>query len=269
MKLICQFCHSEFQGRPHQKFCSVKCGAMNRSAEMRGPRLNESRSKGCEYCGKIFTVDDCQHNLAKFRARRFCCTRCSALACRPHGSDHPMWKSDLEEKQRTSRGPQQSWAYRVKTRDNWTCQQCGAQGGRLEAHHIDEFAKNKELRWDVENGITLCWECHKRLHAQERETRKNAVNSVKPCGNVRPTDNTEPSLSGNALEGVTTRNRAYGLWHGECGECGKLFYRQMFRVRGKAVVYCCNSCAATARMRQRYGSNCSHECRAPKGEEIV
>ncbi len=223
---------------------------------MRAPRLDEPRSKPCEHCGQTFGLEKCANNIAKFRTRRYCSTSCSAKANRPSGDQHPMWKPDLLEKQRTSRGPQAAWAKQVKKRDGWTCVSCKKQGGRLEAHHIDEFSKVVELRWDLENGITLCLDCHRDVHAGIRVVIKNAVNSVELCRPVRSTDNTEPSLSGNALEGVTTRERAYGTWEGNCGWCGNLFQRWQSQVRGKAVVYCCNSCAASARMQARlHGSN--------------
>lgn len=237
---------------------------------MRVARLDEPREKKCEHCGELFGLEKCANNIAKFRTRRFCSTSCSAQALRPSGADHPMWKPELIEKQRTSRGPQANWAKKVKQRDEWQCRSCGVKGGRLEAHHIDEFSKMVALRWDVENGITLCFDCHRDVHAGIRVVVKNAVNSVKLCGNIRPTDNTEPSLGGNALEGVTTRNRAYGTWEGPCGWCAKLMQRQHTQMRGKTAVYCCCSCAAKARMAaRRHGSNCSHEPRAPKGEDIV
>ena len=67
------------------------------------------------------------------------------------------------------------WRSKVFQRDNWICQTCWERGYRLAAHHIKSFSKilreNKittiweaqmcEELWDVNNGITLCRDCHK------------------------------------------------------------------------------------------------------------
>ena len=53
------------------------------------------------------------------------------------------------------------WRKLVFKRDNYTCQCCGdSTGGNLNAHHIENFATNPDIRLDVNNGITLCNNCH-------------------------------------------------------------------------------------------------------------
>ena len=70
------------------------------------------------------------------------------------------------------------WRNDVFTRDNWTCQDCGKKAKRIEAHHLKEFAKilrdykvktiedayDCEKLWDINNGRTLCLDCHELLH---------------------------------------------------------------------------------------------------------
>lgn len=56
------------------------------------------------------------------------------------------------------------WRKQVFERDKYTCQHCFEKGGQLNAHHIKEFAKYEKLRFRVDNGLTLCVECHKKVH---------------------------------------------------------------------------------------------------------
>ena len=55
------------------------------------------------------------------------------------------------------------WRKSVFERDGYQCRDCGT-GGRLQAHHIKEWAEYPELRFEVDNGLTLCDECHVRRH---------------------------------------------------------------------------------------------------------
>lgn len=56
------------------------------------------------------------------------------------------------------------WRTAVFKRDNFTCQICGQVGRSLNAHHIKPFAKYPNDRFDVNNGVTLCLQCHKNVH---------------------------------------------------------------------------------------------------------
>ena len=75
---------------------------------------------------------------------------------------NPNWKGGIIPEQNAMRQTHQyrNWRNDVYKRDNYTCQSCHKHGVRLEPHHIKPFAKFPELRFDVSNGITLCYECH-------------------------------------------------------------------------------------------------------------
>ena len=59
------------------------------------------------------------------------------------------------------------WREAVYQRDNFTCQACGQKGGELNAHHIKAYALYPDLRTSIENGVTLCKDCHKAVHRGE------------------------------------------------------------------------------------------------------
>lgn len=73
------------------------------------------------------------------------------------------------------------WKWAVYARDSNCCQVCGVRKSnkvRTEAHHIvtvDDIvcryeltsidkAKECQILWDITNGITLCYRCHKNVH---------------------------------------------------------------------------------------------------------
>ncbi len=78
---------------------------------------------------------------------------------------NPNWKGGL------SRGYQKGykndkkyiqWREAVFKRDNWTCQECGNSGLYIEPHHKQSWAGYPQLRYDINNGVTLCLKCHKK-----------------------------------------------------------------------------------------------------------
>lgn len=56
------------------------------------------------------------------------------------------------------------WRKECLARDNFTCQKTKVSGGYLEVHHINNFAEFPELRFDVNNGITLSKDAHRIFH---------------------------------------------------------------------------------------------------------
>jgi 5-methylcytosine-specific restriction endonuclease McrA len=72
--------------------------------------------------------------------------------------------TDEERALRRALRENKEWRIQVFQRDNFTCQCCGQRGKELHAHHIFNFADNPDLRLDINNGITLCKQCHYEFH---------------------------------------------------------------------------------------------------------
>ena len=84
------------------------------------------------------------------------------------------------------------WRSDVFTRDDFTCQKCGIRGGKLNAHHIKSFssilqyyeittleeALECEELWNINNGITFCKNCHKKI-GLHKGIKKNAKTNNK------------------------------------------------------------------------------------------
>lgn len=86
--------------------------------------------------------------------------------------EHPNWRGGVSFIYKTerqilmNRSKYKIWRELVFIRDNWTCQDCGLIGIYLNAHHIKTWNNYPELRFDVDNGLTLCKSCHLNLHKQ-------------------------------------------------------------------------------------------------------
>ena len=55
------------------------------------------------------------------------------------------------------------WRIKVLTRDNFTCKLCGYKPARI-AHHISSRNYYPNIKWDIENGLTVCDKCHQTYH---------------------------------------------------------------------------------------------------------
>lgn len=81
-----------------------------------------------------------------------------------------FWKGGVSKKNNSNRDiimtsiEYKLWRKACMERDNFTCQKTGISGGKLEVHHIHNFADYPLLRTSIENGVTLSQESHKQFH---------------------------------------------------------------------------------------------------------
>ena len=87
------------------------------------------------------------------------------------GDQNPNWNPNMDPEDRNvirKFDPKyREWKKLVKERDNWTCQITGIKcsyKNPISAHHIWSWADNRDLRYDIDNGITLNKYIHKLFH---------------------------------------------------------------------------------------------------------
>lgn len=88
------------------------------------------------------------------------------------GEKNHMWKGGITPK--TQKRNFRYWDFKsqVISRDNSTCTICYEFCMYPIVHHVEHSAENANLRYDVTNGKTLCYDCHMIIHNKVSYYRK-------------------------------------------------------------------------------------------------
>lgn len=88
------------------------------------------------------------------------------------GENSPVWikdRSKLAKRQERNDTTYKEWRKKVWLRDNFKCKIANPDCcGRIEAHHILSWSEYPDLRYEINNGITLCHAHHPRKRAEEK-----------------------------------------------------------------------------------------------------
>jgi len=92
--------------------------------------------------------------------------------------DKTVDKSEIRLTKEIKRRLDTEWSKAVKRRDK-RCQNplCTNRKSALEAHHIKK-RKHLPLRWDLSNGVTFCYKCHRFIihgHGKEAEQKRAVI----------------------------------------------------------------------------------------------
>lgn len=92
------------------------------------------------------------------------------------GNKCTFWKGGISEKNNLIRSSNEYkiWRVTIFERDKFVCQMpaCDHSERYIQAHHIKRFSDYPELRFDINNGITLCRNCHEKTKKREEEFEK-------------------------------------------------------------------------------------------------
>lgn len=137
----CKTCKKDFYVRPYGTiaivYCSMKC--VNDGKRKDGLKKGTRKRRICRTCKTIFYRPRSQEY---WRGKgKFC-----SVKCRSKGKKATVQALDV------------MWAKFIKLRAKEMCEYCGKVGG-LNAHHL--FSRsNRTIRWDEDNGISLCVSHH-------------------------------------------------------------------------------------------------------------
>ena len=175
---ICTYCQTKIELPPNRekrfKFCSKEC--QYRSMKNRIPWNKEKKGlhlsplsewkKGMTPWnkGEKFHCLDCGESVWRKSVR---CKKCFSKWKFQIRMNHPRWKEDRSTLKIGDRVLHDQlskwWAKDVKIRDSWKCRIADENCfGKLEAHHILPWSQFPELRYQLNNGITLCHAHHPR-----------------------------------------------------------------------------------------------------------
>lgn len=182
---ICQVCKTEYAKKPKStyieyeasKYCSAKCRSISVAVLMRGNKFGKGWPKGKSHSEatkfKVSTsklLNPSRPWLGKKRSSETV-AKTSAYAKTRTGKHAPNWKEDrstLAKSDRQAGHAYRVWRESVFDRDKHECQfKDDTCAGRLEAHHIFVWHQYSHLRYEVNNGITLCHQHHPRKWEDE------------------------------------------------------------------------------------------------------
>mgnify|MGYP002511606325 CR=1 FL=1 len=141
----------------------VKAG--NILVRQRGTNVHPGTNVGIGSDDTLFALVD---GTVKFERKGRDKKQCNKCGLKKRSKEnHYCYNPNLTEEERQDNidtSERREWRKKVYERDNYICRCCGKQGGRLNAHHLNGYNWDKDNRYNVDNGVTLCEECHGKFH---------------------------------------------------------------------------------------------------------
>jgi 5-methylcytosine-specific restriction endonuclease McrA len=156
------------------------CPNCNRISWLRTGPKKILKQKYCKSCAHEMPISDAtkekisQTLRGKYKTDPEFVERVLKAQNRKSGPDHWNWKggvTPINQRDRVSED-YSSWRLAVFSRDRFCCRVCKSKEN-LQAHHINSWAEFPEDRFVLQNGLTLCKDCHDQYHKYEKEVKNN------------------------------------------------------------------------------------------------
>jgi 5-methylcytosine-specific restriction endonuclease McrA len=194
---LCLTCKKVYHIRPYEyktsKYCSKSCQGKDIFSKLIRTELHKKRigealkgkKKSKSHVEKIRQINigrkqsveqirnRVEKNTGKKRTLEFRLSR--------SGEKCNLWKGGITPINTKIRGSLEYklWRKSVFERDNYTCRFCGKRGNTdLHADHIKPFAYYPELRLVIDNGRTLCVDCHRTTYSYPQSLRRKVLGRI-------------------------------------------------------------------------------------------
>jgi len=179
---ISTICFSNFKSGRRCKKCGIQKNAQSKKFSYKEVQ-QYFEDQGCELLEtkyiNVLTKMKYKCNCGNISTIRFSFfkngQRCKKCAIKNStGNLSVCWNPKLSQKDREDKRDYiqyTQWRTDIYKKNNYTCQNCSSRKDdngkykKIHAHHIDGYAENPDLRIDINNGITLCQECHNKFHS--------------------------------------------------------------------------------------------------------
>lgn len=159
-------------------FCKCDCG---KEKVMIGGNLRRGISKSCGcLSSELIKKRNSERIITLEQRKRFSEMR--------SGDKSNFWKGGVSKENQCFRAlinqmfEYKQWVKSVLARDNYSCCECGVQNHNLEVHHIKPFQQiidennittieqvvECEELWNIDNGISLCIDCHRKTFKETK-----------------------------------------------------------------------------------------------------
>ena len=163
--------NNPFYNKKHTLETRLKVSETKKSMNLKGEKAHNYNRQPviCSECGKI--TYKTQYLIQRSK-HHFCSLECHGKWKSKYnvGENNPNWNPNLTaaERERGRKYPEYyMFIKKVMERDNFTCDICGFYGKwgeGLNVHHLNSYDWDVNNRTNINNGITLCEECHTDFH---------------------------------------------------------------------------------------------------------